>query len=143
MATGSKRVAGLVDALDSRLGRLRQPVKGRTPVAELLDVDREYREAVRDGKLPKIAPRRFNPRHEAWLPILHTERGDRHYTALFSNTARAHQLGRTDDWVVLYQDGEGGAQNTVITTHQGPLRGKRIVRGREAECEQYYLLDLK
>lgn len=135
---GSKRVAGIVDALEPRRSR-----KGHVPVEELLDVDREYREAVREGRLQKIAPRRFNPTHAAWLPILHTERGERHYTVLFSNTARAHQLGRTDDWVVIYQDDEGGAQNTVITSHQGPLRGKRIVRGREAECERYYLLDLK
>lgn len=135
---GSKRVAGIVDALEPR----RSP-KGHVPVEELLDVDREYREAVREGRLPKIAPRRFNPTHAAWLPILHTERGERHYTVLFSNTARAHQLGRTDDWVVIYQEDEGGAQNTVITSHQGPLRGKRIVRGRETECESYYLLDLK
>jgi putative hydrolase len=78
-------------------------------VAEILDVDRQYREeAVRDS-LPKIAPRRFNPSHEAWLPVLHTVRGDRHYTALFSNTAHAHERGRTHDWLVLYFDGPGGS----------------------------------
>ncbi len=26
------------------------------------------------GKLPTIAPKRFNPSGEAWLPILHTQR---------------------------------------------------------------------
>jgi hypothetical protein len=29
-------------------------------------------------------------------------RGAWHFTALFSNTARAHELRRTRDWVVLY-----------------------------------------
>jgi hypothetical protein len=26
----------------------------------------------------------------------------------------------------------------VITSQQGPLKGKRIVRGREADCAPYY-----
>jgi len=58
---------------------------------------------------------------------------------LFSNTARAHQFGRTHDWVVLYADGtRDERQFTVITALRGALRGKRIVRGRELECAQYY-----
>ena len=137
---GSKRVAGVIDSLASRLGRLRQARTGpalQASVEELLDVDREYREAAQAGKLPTIAPRRFNPEKKAWLPILHTQRGDRHYTALFSNTARAHRLGATHDWVILYQDGESGAQQcTVVTSHHGPLEGQRVVRGREAECQE-------
>jgi len=109
-------------------------------VAELLDVDRQYREEASSGALPRIAPRRFNPGREAWLSILHTRRGERDYTALYSNTARAHELGRTHDWVVLYFDGTsaGERQCTVITAERAPLRGRRIVRGREAECLAYY-----
>lgn len=146
---GPKRLAGIRDALAYRLGRIRTaaaaPRAGaarakRAPtVAELLDVDREYRERAAAGSLPRIAPRRFNPRGEAWLPILHTERGGRHYTALFSNTARAHELGKTGDWVVLYLDGaRGDGQYTVITAERGPLRGRRIVRGRDVECARRY-----
>jgi putative hydrolase len=139
---GSKKVAGIIDSLASRLGRVRHPDRGpvtEAPVEELLDVDREYREAVQAGTLPTIAPRRFNPEKKAWLPILHTQRGDRHYTALFSNTARAHRLGTIHDWVILYQDGESGShQCTVITSHHGPLEGRRIIPGREAECEDYF-----
>ena len=72
----------------------------------------------------------------AWLPVLHTTRGRRHYTALFSNTALAHRLARTDDWVVIYWDnGRGERQGTVVTADRGPLKGRRIVRGREAESE--------
>ena len=41
------------------------------------------------------------PLRKAWLPVLHTARDDRHFTALFSNTANAHELGRTHDWVVM------------------------------------------
>ena len=109
------------------------------PVAELLDIDREYRDKAQHGKLPRIAPRRFNPTAEAWLPVLHTLRGERHFTALYSNTARAHELGTTHDWVVIYRDDHGGAGRwTVITSAFGKLRGQRVVRGREQECAGYY-----
>jgi len=33
---------------------------------------------------------------------------------------------------------EGERQCTVITSQRGPLTGKRIVRGREVECLDYY-----
>lgn len=140
---GGKRLAGIIDTLATRLGRTRgtgQRAKDRDPpIEELLDVDREYREQAQASKLPKIAPRRFNPSGEAWLPILHSSRGNRHYTALFSNTPRAHQLGMTRDWVVLYYDGRaGGRQCTVITAQRGSLKEKRIIRGREEECAAYY-----
>jgi DNA polymerase (family 10) len=142
---GEKRLAGIRDSLATRLGRVRGPVRlpaaTEPPVAELLDVDHEYREKAAAGQLRRIAPRRFNPSGEAWLPVLHTQRGERHYTVLFSNTARAHQLGKTHDWVVLYYDGgHGERQCTVMTSQRGPLTGKRIVRGREGECLSHYLL---
>ena len=139
---GPKRLAGVSDVLAQRLARVRaHPEQKRElpTVAELLDVDREYREGARSGRLPKIAPRRFNPDERQWLPILHTSRGDRHYTALFSNTARAHRMGKTDDWVVIYLEHDGmDGQWTVVTGTGGPLRNRRIVRGREAECSAHY-----
>ncbi len=143
LGLGPKRLAGIRDALAGRLGRVgrRAPADGAPlpGVAEILDVDRQYREEALRDRLPKIAPRRFNPSHEAWLPVLHTRRGDRHYTALFSNTARAHELGRTRDWVVLYIDGRRGErQCTIITAQRGSLRGRRIIRGREDECLEHY-----
>jgi Holliday junction resolvasome RuvABC DNA-binding subunit len=147
-SVGEKKLAGIREMLASRLERVRVPPRPapagaappEPPVAELLDVDREYRVQAAAGKLRKIAPRRFNPSHEAWLPVLETERGKRRYMALFSNTARAHDLGKTRDWVVLYYNGgtRGERQCTVITAERGALRGKRIVRGREGECAEYY-----
>jgi DNA polymerase (family 10) len=140
---GEKRIAGIRDSLAHRLGRVRDRPVGleldQPSVSEILDVDREYREQAAKGSLRTIAPRRFNPEHKAWLPVLHTNRGKRHYTALFSNTAHAHAMGRTRDWVVLYYDGgRGERQCTLITAQRGPLEGERIVRGREAECVDYY-----
>ena len=142
---GPRRAAMLRATLASVLGRGR-PVRAPTPAAEppvamLLDVDREYRERARAGTLPRIAPRRFNPTGEAWLPILHAQRDDWHFTALYSNTARAHELDRTRDWVVLYfyTDSAPEGQRTVVTETRGPLAGRRVVRGREAECRRHYL----
>ena len=141
---GKKRLAGIRDTLAQRLGRMPKPrssipVSYEPSIAEVLDVDRQYREEARAGKIKLIAPKRFNPTGEAWLPVLHTTRGPRHYTALFSNTARAHELGKTNDWVVLFYDADGTErQCTVITSTFGPLQGRRIVRGREAECADFY-----
>lgn len=139
---GEKRIAGIADALATRLRARRRadaPAPDAPAVAELLDVDREYREGAAAGTLPTIAPRRFNPGHERWLPVLHATRDGRHYTALFSNTALAHRAGRTRDWVVLYYDGSDREhQCTVVTATKGPLRGRRVVRGRERECVAHY-----
>lgn len=141
---GRKRIRGVIDALAGRLGsRSRRSARAdasmQPGIDELLDIDREYREDVESNRLPKVAPKRFNPNGEAWLPVLHTRRGDRFYTALFSNTARAHELDKTRDWVVLYYDSpEGTGQCTIVTGRQGILNGKRVIRGRERECEEYY-----
>jgi putative hydrolase len=144
---GRKRVRAVVESLAGRFRRRPRIPESPAPrapsdqpsVAELLDVDAEYRQKVKSGALPRIAPRRFNPTGEAWLPVLHTERGSRHYTALYSNTARAHELGTTHDWVVIYRDDRGGdGQWTVVTSQYGELRHKRIVRGCEDECIAFY-----
>jgi DNA polymerase (family X) len=141
---GAKRLAGIRDLLAQRLGRIRRRPTATAPprippVSELLDIDLEYREKAAAGNLTQIAPRRFNPEGEAWLPILHTARDGRHYTALFSNTARAHEQGKTRDWVVLFCDnGDVEHRFTIITSEFGRLQGQRIVAGREAECEKYY-----
>jgi putative hydrolase len=68
--------------------------------------------------------------------FLHTVRRPWHFTALYSNTALAHQHGRTGDWVVIYfhRDATPEGRRTIVTETQGPAHGRRIVRGREAEC---------
>ena len=87
-----------------------------------------------------IAPKRFNPEGKSWLPVMHITRHGWHFTVLFSNTARAHELERTHDWVVIYfyDDQHHEGQHTVVTETRGPLTGQRVVRGREAECGEYY-----
>ncbi|MCK6449494.1 MAG: helix-hairpin-helix domain-containing protein [Alphaproteobacteria bacterium] len=140
---GPRRLRLLRAALAEMLARIR-PARiapaAEPPVAMLLDVDREYRARAQAGELRKIAPKRLNPAGEAWLPILHTRRGAWEFTALYSNTVRAHELGKVEDWVVLYfhADSGGEAQRTVVTETRGPLAGRRVVRGRERECFGVY-----
>lgn len=114
--------------------------KEDTPDVEmLLEVDAGYRRKAEAGQLKTIAPKRLNPSGEAWLPVLRAKRGPWNFTALFSNTARAHELGATHDWVVIYfEQGGRERQVTVVTANSGPLQGKRVVRGHEAECRRYY-----
>jgi hypothetical protein len=141
---GPRRAAAIRAALTQMLDRARALRRRRTPAAteaeptveQLLDVDREYRTAAAGGKLPTIAPRRFNPQGKAWLPVLHTRRGDWAFSALYSNTARAHELDRVHDWVVVYAEDPAHheRQYTVVTALRGALAGQRVVRGRESEC---------
>jgi DNA polymerase (family 10) len=148
---GEKRARGIRDSLAVRLTRSPRrppreahPWEPRPPVGLLLGVDKEYRWRARTGQLRRIAPRRFNPEGAAWLPIMEVERDGWELKALFSNTQRAHELGRTHDWVVIYyqRDGDHG-QATVVTAHAGRLRDLRIVRGREPECRRHYAEERK
>jgi hypothetical protein len=109
-------------------------------VGLLLDIDREYREKAASGVLRRIAPRSYNPDHKPWLPVLHTRFGPWRFTALYSNTSRAHELHRTHDWVVIHLDDEARDDNhwTVVTEYRGALEGRRVVRGREPECALHY-----
>jgi putative hydrolase len=140
---GPRRLKSVRAALNAQLGRDRRPraPRGEQPGVELLlEVDGQYRAQAAAGQLRRIAPRRFNPEGDAWLPIMHLERGGWHFTALYSNTARAHELGRTRDWVVIYfydRDHVEG-QCTVVTEYSGRLEGLRVVRGRERECMEHY-----
>lgn len=150
---GADRVANVRDVLAARLSRSAQR-RARSagasgarkeheedlpPVEMILDVDDEYRERAEAGELRRIAPRRFNPDGIAWLPILETSRDGWQFTALYSNTKRAHDTGNVYDWVVIYIRRDGREEQCTVTTgHRGALTGKRVVRGRERECRAYY-----
>jgi len=161
---GPRRVRGMADSLAGILGRssrrharqrrwidseaARPPTVGgaasdgstaRPDVALLLAIDGEYRRKAEAGSLRTITPRRFNPEKRAWLPVLHSEKDGWSFNALYSNTARAHELDATLDWVVLYYERDGEEdQCTVVSERRGPLAGKRVVRGRESECARHY-----
>jgi len=144
---GSRRISSIRNALTALLGKTRRRPRmetGEEPsVATLLEVDREYRQKAEQGALALIAPKRFNPDGKAWLPILHSHRDEWHFTLLYSNTALAHELKRTHDWVVVYfyDDHHQEGQCTLVTETRGPLTGERVVRGRELECRDYYTVE--
>jgi Holliday junction resolvasome RuvABC DNA-binding subunit len=139
-------LAGMLSQSSRR--KLRQALGDKVPTQEdqerpsvdlLLEIDAEYRGKAERDQLRKIAPKRFNPQGEAWLPLLKTERQGWSFTALFSNTATAHRQGKTHDWVVIYYERAGEQQQgTVVTAERGKLAGRRIVRGRERECREHY-----
>jgi len=109
------------------------------PVSQLLEMDAEYRDKAKTGRLKRIAPKLLNPEKKAWLPILVAARKGWKFTIMFSNTETAHKLGKTDDWVVIYYEkGKGENQCTVVTEHRGEMKGKRVIRGRETECKKFY-----
>lgn len=144
---GEKRLRAVREALAGRFRHGKELAGSRKEIAgsdqaeisveQLLRIDREYILKAKKHSLPQIAPKRFNPTRAAWLPILHKTESGRHYTALFSNSARAHELGMQKDWVVIYLDGTE-SHWTVVTSRFGQLKGRRIVRGRENECADYY-----
>lgn len=141
---GHRRTRMVREELAAQLARRRHRAVPRLqmptpPISLLLELDEAYRRGAAEGRLKKISPRRFNPRGEAWLPILHVDRDGWSFTALFSNTARAHELGTVQDWVVIYFDKDGHeGQYTVVTETRGPARGLRVVRGREAESLTFH-----
>ena len=153
---GPRRRLAIRDILAVRLGRAArrrrrrrkvlggsrgqvQPLVFEPLVETILAVDEEYRMRAAAGTLRRIRPKRFNPERKAWLPVYHTERRGWWFTALYSNSRRAHKLGRTKDWVVVFYESDGHEdQCTVVTEYRGELEGRRVVRGREAECYEHY-----
>lgn len=147
---GPRRAAAIRDALEAILSRsTRRRLRRSAPdnqqsstspsIELLLALDDRYRTLARQGRLQRVAPQRFNPDRKAWLPVMHVDVADRHFHILYSNTARAHRLGKTRDWVLVFHEDHGHEdQCTVVTEYEGALKGKRVVRGREDECVEHY-----
>jgi DNA uptake protein ComE-like DNA-binding protein len=150
---GERRVRGIRDTLAGmlsrsvsrrarrlRLQKFHDLLEEQPSIGTILSIDKEYRRRAEAGELPSVAPRRFNPEKRAWLPILHADRDDWSFTAMYSNSALAHELGMTRDWVIIYYERDGEEdQCTVVTERRGQLAGKRVVRGRESECLAFYV----
>ena len=141
---GERRLASVRANLSTMLRSVHRPssTTALPGVGRIIEIDRQYRTEAAEGKLPLIKPKRFNPEKKAWLPVLHLTGSHWQFTALFSNTARAHELCKTHEWVVVYfyDDEHFEGQCTVVTERHGRLRGLRVVRGREGECDGWYRL---
>ncbi len=140
---GERRQRMIRETLTSMLSDTRRlyHLEHNGPTVELLlRVDRLYRKKAVEGTLKTIAPRRFNPSGDAWLPIFHYQENNWQFTAMFSNTERANRLHKLKDWVIVlaYDSEHHEYQRTIVTETTGPQKGKRVVRGYELECAKYY-----
>jgi putative hydrolase len=147
---GEKRLQAIKNWLSSNYIERNKKLKNDTsafseenkkPSVELLlKLDTEYRDKANAGQLPLITPIQFNPENKAWLPILHSQKANWHFTVMYSNTQRAHTLDKIYDWVIIlfYDCHHLEGQYTVVTEVRGNLIDRRVVRGREDECGAYY-----
>lgn len=112
------------------------------PHAHKLYLSWDNRDLTISGEVADIAAIELDLERATGSPACkgHTRRDHWEFTTLYSNTARADELGRMKDSVVMYfhAPGQPEAQRTVVTEKRGPLSGKWVVRGREAECLQHY-----
>jgi hypothetical protein len=118
------------------------PQGPRPSVATLLEVDTLFLVGVDAGALPDLARNVASAGDAACgsdgAPVLSTTRDGWTLTAKFSNTERACRLQTTRDWVVITFEAEGQRGEAVVVTEtHGPYVGRRVVRGREAECRQH------
>lgn len=66
------------------------------------------------------------------VPSAATEDSRHDRSGEFPDTGRAHELGRTRDRVVIY-DEDGNGSEGFITALSGPLEERRVVAGLELE----------
>lgn len=139
---GECRVKGirraLAEILEKRRPRLHKVVGKLPPIMDILNVDCAYRAAL--DHLPTDSHQKLETAGSLNLSILHTEHNKWRFTAICSNTPAARNYKQTRDWVAVYfeQDEQAEGQCTVVTEHRGPLKGKRVIRGREPACGSYY-----
>ena len=140
---GNRRERMIIETLHSVLHdtQTQAQIQQEGPdVGLLLKIDKMYLRKAKEGSLKTIAPKRYNPSGTSWLPILqHKDRGWQ-FRAMYSNTERAHRLHKSSDWVVIhaYDDTHHEFHRTIVTETRGPLKGKRVVRGYEDECLEFY-----
>jgi DNA polymerase/3'-5' exonuclease PolX len=127
VGVGPKRLRGILDALAVRAlqSDLVPPAPDEPSVAELLSLDADYRSRIESN--------------QRWKWVGRSEVGPWDCSVSFADTAIAHRLRRTRDWVVIqFDDGHHHSERTIVTEVRGDLCGKRVVRGREEECRAYY-----
>ncbi|MBY0231148.1 MAG: helix-hairpin-helix domain-containing protein, partial [Gemmataceae bacterium] len=121
-----------------RLAEMRRRIEAAPqdePATEdLLSADDDFRRLAGAGVLGRAAPRAFVPGGTKWEGVYRCERGGWALALSFADTALAHRLGKTRDWVTArFQRGGASGERTIVTETRGPLAGRRVVRGREEE----------
>ena len=108
------------------------------PIALLILLDARFRQNVEREAKARTA-RESDPGE--WLASWRVKKGRWEFEVRFSSSRAAQRAGRTRDWVVLEWGDHESEQATVVTEYQGPLNGRRVVRGRERECLSYWARD--
>jgi len=132
---GPRRLRGLLQALEFRRHNEELPEAPacEPSVADLLEVDAKYR-SLAASQEARLASWNGTPTDE--VPVLQTQRSEWTFRATFSTTSLAYRLGLTRDWVVIrFSNGTDSGERTVVTEMRNSLRGQRVVRGRERECQ--------
>lgn len=134
-----RRVGMLRSALGEILPRVQAPVgarPGEPGIEALLEIDAEYRAQASGGVLRRIAPVGSDPASGAGPPVLHRRLGTWFLTALYAPIER---IG-VSDRVMIYFDAprERQGHRAIVTERGGALAGRRVVRGRERECLEFY-----
>jgi putative hydrolase len=135
VGVGPKRLRRLLQGIEFRRHEEEFPVAPacEPSVADLLAVDEEYR-SLAESRGPRLISGNGMSTDE--VPVLQTQRGEWTFRATFSMTSLASRLGLTRDWVVLrFSNGTDSGERTVVTETCNYLRGQRVVRGRERECQ--------
>lgn len=121
---GPRRVAVLRETLAAR--QEPEPPAQEPDLADLLAVDALFRRERGDQEP-------FHVRPLTWA------RGGYRYRADLDRSALAYRINRVGDRVtVAFTDGEHTGDRLIETETVGDLTGRRVVRGREAECRRYY-----
>jgi hypothetical protein len=112
-----------------RLAEMRRAMEDEPSIEEILAVEADFRRLAGAGVLGRTAPRAYSPKGPKWEGVLQCERGGWHLRVAWADTAIAHRLDKTRDWIEVRfeRDGRSGVR-TVVTE-----AGRRVVRGREEE----------
>lgn len=121
-----------------RLAAMRRRIEsihGEEPSTEdLLAADDDFRRLAGAGVLGRAAPRAYIPGGPKWEGVYRCQRGGWDLTLSFADTALAHRMGKTRDWVTArFRRGDATGERTIVTETRGALAGRRVVRGREEE----------
>ena len=125
-----KEITKLLEELPGWLAEKKKSLEilGRLPsVSYLLSLDHALRQ---DGP--------FNSSSEA--KRFSTGRGT--YTVFYSTSKSAQARSAVGDWVVIKLDFQGHHLKWIaVTARYGLLKGRRIIVGREEECQNFYFQD--
>lgn len=133
---GPRRAAAIRSGLQAaKIRRRRFLSRSEPPARRLLALDRLYWRKAARGELPRVAPDRFNPLAEAWLPLMHIESRGWWFSVMNANAGRADGLATAGSDVRIYFAGQGACERVrLIESVRSGSSIRRRVRGREAEA---------